>query len=176
MHAHVQPTDIVSTWAPETSTDLANEITSSIVRSKPISSIVSLSSVPTVSTAVPLISTPLLSSVTTAASNTMSYSETLPRTPMISTSNLTSHTSTPQLMPTIQDFTSHVYVPNNSRLPKLTLPVVSGDPLNWQMFWDSFSAAVHINPSLGCIQKINYLKAQLQGEAARAIAARSTTY
>ena len=145
---HVRPTDIVSTQAPETSTDLADEITSSIVRSKPISSIVSLSSVPTVSTAVPLISTPLLSSVTPSASNTMSYSETLPRAPMISSSNLTSHTSTLQLMPTIPDLTSHVHVPNNSRLLKLTLPVFSGDPLNWQTFWDSFRAAVHTNPSL----------------------------
>jgi len=52
----------------------------------------------------------------------------------------------------------------------LTLPVFSGDPLNRQMFWDSFSAVVHLNSALGCIQKFNYLKAQLQKDAARAMA------
>ena len=57
-----------------------------------------------------------------------------------------------------------------SRLPKLTLPTFSGDPLTWQTFWDSFNAAIHANPSLSGVQKFNYLKAQLQGDAARTIA------
>ena len=57
-----------------------------------------------------------------------------------------------------------------SRLPKLTLPIFSGDPLTWQTFWDSFNAAIHANPSLSGVQKFNYLKAQLQGDAARTIA------
>ena len=56
-----------------------------------------------------------------------------------------------------------------SRLPKLTLPTFSGDPLTWQTFWDSFYAAIHANTTLSGIQKFNYLKAQLQGDAARAI-------
>ena len=60
--------------------------------------------------------------------------------------------------------------PSTSRLPKLTLPTFSGDPLTWLTFWDSFSAAVDSNPTLNPVQKFNYLKAQLQGEAARAIA------
>lgn len=46
----------------------------------------------------------------------------------------------------------------------------SGDPLSWQSFWDSFDAAVNTNPTLSPIHKFNYLKAQLQGDAARAIA------
>ena len=54
-----------------------------------------------------------------------------------------------------------------SRLPKLSLPTFSGDPLTWQTFWDSFYAVIDANPS--GIQKFNYLKAQLQGDAARAI-------
>ena len=33
-------------------------------------------------------------------------------------------------------------------LPKLTLTTFSGNPLTWQSFWDSFSAAVHSNNSL----------------------------
>ena len=48
-----------------------------------------------------------------------------------------------------------------SRLPKLSLPYFSGDPLMWQSFWDSFSAAVHTNPNLTGVQKLNYLGAQL---------------
>ena len=52
---------------------------------------------------------------------------------------------------------------------KLILPTFSGDPLTWQTFWDSFYAAVHANTTLSGIQKFNYLKAQLQGDAARAI-------
>ena len=59
---------------------------------------------------------------------------------------------------------------NISRLPKLNLPHFSGDPLVWQTFWDSFEAAIHSNPSLTGVQKFNYLRAQLQGDAARVIA------
>ena len=55
-----------------------------------------------------------------------------------------------------------------SRLPKLSLPIFFGDPLTWQTFWDSFYAAIHANTNLSGIQKFNYLKAQLQGDAARA--------
>ena len=43
------------------------------------------------------------------------------------------------------------------QLPKLSLPTFSGDPLQWQMFWDSFDAAVHSNVSLSGVQKFNYL-------------------
>jgi len=57
-----------------------------------------------------------------------------------------------------------------SRLPKLSLPTFSGDPLSWQTFWDSFRAAVDSNPTLSGVQKFNYLKAQLRGDAARAVA------
>ena len=56
-----------------------------------------------------------------------------------------------------------------SRLPKLSLPYFSGDPLAWQTFWDSFDAAVNSNTSLMGVQKFNYLRAQLQGDAARVV-------
>ena len=46
----------------------------------------------------------------------------------------------------------------------------SGDPLTWQPFRDSFDAAVHNSPSLSKVQKFNYLRAQLQGDACRVIA------
>ena len=57
-----------------------------------------------------------------------------------------------------------------SRLPKLSLPTFSGDPLSWQTFWDCFSAAVDSSPVLSGVQKFNYLRTQLQGEAARVVA------
>ena len=57
-----------------------------------------------------------------------------------------------------------------TRLPKLTLPTFSGNPLMWQTFWDSFSAAVHSNNSLTGVQKFNYLRAQVTDEAAQSIA------
>jgi len=59
---------------------------------------------------------------------------------------------------------------NVSRLPKLTLPTFSGDPLMWQTFWNSFNAAIHTNPTLSGVQKFNYLHAQLHGDASRVIA------
>ena len=57
-----------------------------------------------------------------------------------------------------------------SRLPKLTLPTFYGDPLTWQTFWDSFYVTIHANTNLSGVQKFNYLKAQLQADAARTIA------
>ena len=57
-----------------------------------------------------------------------------------------------------------------SRLPKLSLPTFTGNPLSWQTFYDSFSAAVDSSPTLSGVQKFSYLRAQLQGEAARAVA------
>ena len=54
-------------------------------------------------------------------------------------------------------------------MPKLNLPTFTGNPLREFTFWDSFQAAVHSNTTLGDIQKFSYLKAQLTGDAARAI-------
>ena len=54
-----------------------------------------------------------------------------------------------------------------SCLPKLNILFFTGDPLTWQPFWDSFDAAIHSNPMLSNIQKLTYLRAQLEGEAFR---------
>jgi len=43
-----------------------------------------------------------------------------------------------------------------SRLPKLSLPYSSGDPLTRQTFWDSFKAAVNSIASLTGVQKFKY--------------------
>lgn len=58
---------------------------------------------------------------------------------------------------------------NYSRLPKLDLPTFDGNPLQWQTYWESFSTAVDTNPCLTGVQKLNYLRTQLQGDASRVI-------
>ena len=45
----------------------------------------------------------------------------------------------------------------------------SRDPIKWQSFWDSFEAAVHTNTNLTGVEKFNYLRAQLEGDAARTV-------
>ena len=75
--------------------------------------------------------------------------------------NPVSPTSQPHLTPT----PNHV-----RRLTKLNLPTISGNPLTWNTFWDSFNVAVNSNPNLEGVQIFNYLRAQLSGDAARAIA------
>ena len=57
-----------------------------------------------------------------------------------------------------------------SRLPKLSIPTFTGNPLTWQSFWDCFDSAVNSNPVLSNIQKLSYLRAQLQGDASRVVA------
>lgn len=51
----------------------------------------------------------------------------------------------------------------------LEIPVFSGEPLNWQLLWDYLQAAIYMNPALMGVQKLNYLRAQLHGEASQVI-------
>lgn len=62
----------------------------------------------------------------------------------------TTSTSVARTNPTISNSSYSM-----SRLPKLALPTFDGNPLNWQTFWDSFRTAVHDNPHLSNIQKLN---------------------
>lgn len=57
-----------------------------------------------------------------------------------------------------------------SKLPKLTLPKFRGEVTQFKPFWDTFESVVHSNPNLSKIAKFNYLVAQLEGAASRAIA------
>ncbi|RMX54188.1 hypothetical protein pdam_00012153, partial [Pocillopora damicornis] len=59
---------------------------------------------------------------------------------------------------------------STSKLPKLTLPKFRGEVTQFKPFWDTFESAVHSNPNLSKIAKFNYLVAQLEGAASRAIA------
>ena len=68
--------------------------------------------------------------------------------------------------------TSHA--PSTSKkhvnLPKMTIKTFHGDPLEWQMFWDSFSTTMHKNGELSNIEKMSYLNGILKDEAAHTIA------
>ena len=53
----------------------------------------------------------------------------------------------------------------SSKLPKIELPVFSGDLLKWQGFWDQFDISIHQNESISDIDRFNYLKKYLSGPA-----------
>ena len=53
--------------------------------------------------------------------------------------------------------------------PKLDMIPFYGDKLKWTEFWDAFENAVHNNKKLSNIEKCNYLKSKLNGEAKSAI-------
>ena len=55
------------------------------------------------------------------------------------------------------------------KLPKLTLPKFKGEVTKFHAFWDSFESAIHNSGDISSIDKFNYLKASLEGSAARAI-------
>ena len=56
------------------------------------------------------------------------------------------------------------------KLPKLTFPKFYGNILKWSEFWDSFRSAVDQNTGLNAVDKLNYLRRQLEGEAYGCIA------
>ena len=58
----------------------------------------------------------------------------------------------------------------NIKLPKLNLPVFSGNYMEWTLFFDLFKGAVIDNSSLQGSQKLQYLKASVKGDAAKLLA------
>lgn len=56
------------------------------------------------------------------------------------------------------------------KLPKITLPRFSGDPVRWTSFWDSYQSAVHLNSELTDVNNFNYLWSLLDHFAHDAIA------
>ena len=54
---------------------------------------------------------------------------------------------------------------NNAKLPKLSIKLFSGNPIEFLGFWDSFEAAVNSNQSLEDIVKFNYLKSFFEGSS-----------
>ena len=58
---------------------------------------------------------------------------------------------------------------NVVKLPFLHVQKFGGDPTEWSSFWDVFASAIDKNDELEPVQKFNYLKSYLHGDAARAI-------
>ena len=71
--------------------------------------------------------------------------------------------------------TKPVSKPNTVKLPKLEFKKFNRELLLWPEFWDSFDSAIHSNPSLSPVDKMNYLKAKLDGEAAEVISGLALT-
>ena len=55
------------------------------------------------------------------------------------------------------------------QLPKMNIPVFSGEYLQWNSFWNLFNASVHTNKTLTDAQILQHLKASLKGDAAKNI-------
>ena len=51
------------------------------------------------------------------------------------------------------------------RLPKLDLRAFSGNPLEWQSFWDQFQSSIHNNESINDVERFLYLRKFLSGTA-----------
>ncbi|XP_077541208.1 uncharacterized protein LOC144153435 [Haemaphysalis longicornis] len=54
-------------------------------------------------------------------------------------------------------------------LPKLRIPMFSGDRRDWQWFWDQFHSSIHSNTTFPRIEKFKYLLSYLTGPAKDAI-------
>ena len=73
-------------------------------------------------------------------------------------------TSQEGLGASVSNETQHMYPhPTLAKLPKLSLTKFTGNPTDWQSFYDSYTAAVHNNDTLSKVDKFNYLKALLEG-------------
>ena len=64
---------------------------------------------------------------------------------------------------------------NNAKLPKLSIKPFTGNPIEFQSFWDSFDASVNSNETLEEITKFTYLKSFLKGQSLSAIQGLSLT-
>ena len=53
----------------------------------------------------------------------------------------------------------------NTKLPKLEFPVFKGNPLEWQSFYDQFNISIHQNKTLSDIDRFNYMRKYLAGQA-----------
>ena len=51
------------------------------------------------------------------------------------------------------------------RLPRLELKKFDGSILKWQKFWGTFESTIHKNNDLQNLDKFNYLRSQLRGQA-----------
>ena len=63
--------------------------------------------------------------------------------------------------------------PSRVRLPKLDIPKLLGDALQWKSSWDQYNAAIHSSTVTSNIEKFNYFKNLLTGSALESISSLS---
>lgn len=61
------------------------------------------------------------------------------------------------------------------KLPKVEIVKFEGNVQPWRPFWDQFKGWIHYNEQLSAIEKFQYLKSYLIGNAEAAISGVSTT-
>ncbi|XP_029166513.1 uncharacterized protein LOC114937263 [Nylanderia fulva] len=84
-------------------------------------------------------------------------------------SRIIAHLQTTKSMETTSTNADAGSVLRQIQLPKINLPTFDGDPLAWEGFRDLFKSLVHEVDGLAPIQKLQYLKASLAGEAAAVV-------
>lgn len=67
------------------------------------------------------------------------------------------------------DPSPNVHKENFVRLPKISIPIFTGNYAEWSSFKDLFISLVHNNPALDDVRRLHYLKTQLRGEAEQLI-------
>ncbi|EDO47547.1 predicted protein [Nematostella vectensis] len=122
-----------------------------------LSVIINNDNVPSVNTPSPVVPPSVASTSSPQSASSMSQNPTnIDPTQVVPPSNTTqvvpppniTHPSNQPFIPQASNFNSY-----STRLPKVNLPVFSGDPLEWMTFWDSFNVAVHSNPGLPDVDK-----------------------
>ena len=53
------------------------------------------------------------------------------------------------------------------KLPKMNIPVLSGEHLQWNSFWDLFNASVHTNDTLTDAERLQDLRGSLKRETSQ---------
>lgn len=61
------------------------------------------------------------------------------------------------------------FQPNRIKLPTVRLPEFEGETAEWDSFWDQFDSNIHARSDLSEVDKLNYLKGQLKGNAKKLI-------
>ena len=92
-----------------------------------------------------------------------------PSTSMVETTDATTIQPTSPASPGVNPTSVRV------RLPKLEVKKFSGKIEEWQEFWDSYESAIHENENLSSVDKFNYLRGLITGQAKSAIAGFSLT-
>jgi len=72
-------------------------------------------------------------------------------------------TGSPSSEPDLPRSSAHI------RLPKLELPTFTGKYDEWSPFFDAFQSIIHTNVSITAVQKLQYLKGCLKGDASKVI-------